>query len=119
MGQALDPHREVLVVLDAGGVAERIVRAIGDAGFYPIRADGLREARVLLENASVRPCVILVFLARGAPAEDLLALLAGSPSSKGIPLVMFSTGEDEAPLVAPQSALVTTLVKMVEQHCAR
>jgi hypothetical protein len=117
MGRVLDPKKEVLVVVDSGDVATRITGAIGDAGFFSVRARTICEARSLLDRGSVRPCVILVFLSPSYASELTELLVSGGPAA-GIPLVMFSTGE-EAPLLEPNPALVTTLVKMVQQHCVR
>jgi hypothetical protein len=71
----------------------------------------------LLEERVVRPCAVLLFLARRARSEDLTGLLGAEGPWADVPLVMFSTGED-TPILEPDPALLMTLVKMVEHNCA-
>jgi len=118
MGRALDPAKEVLVVVSGDVVGERVAAAVTEAGFYPIRTTDPIAARTLLASGSVNPCVILVLLAGDARSNDVSALLSHFDGRPRIPLVMFSTGDD-ASIAEPNPTLVRTLVKMVEHQCER
>lgn len=103
----------VLVVLADVGLGARVCRTIGRAGFHPVIARSVREARRLLERG-LTPCVALLGLTRESHGREALRTFLADGLSSETPVVVFS---EELPDEGLRTILAA-LLAFVRTHCA-
>jgi CheY-like chemotaxis protein len=85
----------VLIVEDDADTILTYQSYLRDSGFRPVCAATTREAEKLLEQ--MEPCaIVLDIVLRSEDTWSLLASLKQDPRTKGIPIIMASTVEDQA-----------------------
>jgi signal transduction histidine kinase/CheY-like chemotaxis protein len=126
----LEPHRlPVLVVEDSLEMILIYERMLADSKYQVLAAHTLREAREALD--AFQPCaIVLDILLRGEDSWTLLADLKKRTETRGIPVAVISTVEDERKMLAlgadavcvkpiDRGRLLETLTRMCEPQSLR